>query len=93
MTDEMQADVTTLAHAVENLAQQLDVTLRNISNARLEMDRRDHVCELDGFERLTGDISYCELVSPFALEELRVLHPLSDRLVARQMPLNRLAEL
>ncbi len=89
--DEVDADVLTVPHPLEDLGELVDVLGRNIRHAGFETDRRYDVLELDGLELFSGDLLHLQPVAALAVEQSRVLRPPRERLVAGEMPLDLLA--
>jgi hypothetical protein len=93
VSDEMEAHVLAVPHALEDRVELVDVARRNLRDARFEVDRRDDVLQLDGLELLDGDLLDRQLVAVLAVEPGRILRPAPVRLVAGKMALDRLARL
>ena len=81
VTDEVQTHVPAVAHAVEDLAEPLDVAARDVRDAGLEADRRHDVRELDGLELLARDLLRLEPVAGLALEQRGIARPSAERLI------------
>ncbi len=71
VTDEMHPHVPAVPHAVEDLAQPLDIAARNVGHAGFEAYRRHDARELDGFDLLADDLLRLEPVAGFAFEHRR----------------------
>ncbi len=91
--DEVDADVSAVPHALEDPGELVDVVGRNLRHTRFEPDRRNDILQLDGLEFLADDLPDLQPIAPLAVEQIRVLRPLPECLVAGQMPLDRLAQL
>jgi hypothetical protein len=76
VTDEVQPHVATVAHRVEDLAEPLDITGRNVRDTGLEAYRRHDVRQLDGFELLADNLAGLEPIAGLILEQCRVVRPL-----------------
>ena len=63
---EVDADVLAVAHALEDPGELLDVVGRNLRHAGFEVDRRDDVSQLDGFELLADDLPRLQPIAPLA---------------------------
>jgi hypothetical protein len=89
--DEMELDVLAVAHAFEDLGQGVDVALRDLRDARFEVDRRHDVLQLDRLELFDRNLLDGQLVAALAVEDGGVLRPAPEGLVGGQMALDRLA--
>ena len=91
MPDQVQTDIIAVPHPLENAAQRIDCCLRNIGHAGRETNWRHNVCELDGFQLVRNDLSRFEHIPLFGLKKVRILCPLHEWLVSRQMPFDSLS--
>jgi hypothetical protein len=91
--DEVNADVSAVAHALEDPGEQVDVAGRDLRHTRFEADRRNDVLQLDGVEFLADHLLDLQTIAPFAVEQIRVLGPFPQWQVGGEMPLDRLARL
>jgi hypothetical protein len=91
--DEVDANVPAVPHALEDLGELVDVVGRNLRHTRFEPDRRNDVLQLDGLDFLADDLPDLQPIAPLAVEQIRILRPLPECLVAGKMPLDRLARL
>jgi hypothetical protein len=87
VADQVEADVAPVPHAFEHGAQPLDVVGWNLGDAGFEADRRYHVAELDGLELLGDDLAGFDPVAGLGAEAVRILGPLPEVQVARQVAL------
>jgi hypothetical protein len=92
MADDVQPDVAEVPHAVENAAQPRDVARWNVRNTGVEPYRWNDIRKLYGLHLVGDDFTLLQPVPGFALEQLRILRPLHERFIARQLPLDRLPE-
>lgn len=91
MSDEVQADVAEVAHAVQGGPQLLDRARWDVCDAGLGADRRNDTGELHHLPLLCEDLPLLQPVSRLGLEPLRVDRPGRERLAARQVSLDGLA--
>jgi hypothetical protein len=91
MAHEVQPHVAPVAHPVEDSAQLENGLVRNLRDTDFEPDRRHEVRELDGFRLLGRDFTHLEPIAGRRVHEIRVVDPLRERAVARQVALDGLA--
>ena len=91
MADEVQAQVHAIAHALENRAERLDRAFRNLCDTRLEVDRRHEPRQLDRLETVGESLAELDRVAELGVDAVRILHPLHERCVERQVALHSLA--
>jgi hypothetical protein len=88
----MEANVPAMLHPLEDLAEHRDRRGGDFRDAGFEMDRRDETRELHGLQLVLEPIATGERVALVRFDAFRVLHPLHERLVDREMTLRRLAD-
>jgi len=91
VADEMQPHVASVAQIIERLAHQLDVVLRNIGDARREANRRQDIRELHGRQAFRMHRTHLDAIARILLQQARIVCPRTQRLIRRQIALDRLA--
>jgi hypothetical protein len=92
MTDEVDAQVPAVAHAVEDPAERRDVLRRDLGHARLEPYGGHDIPELDRLELLRRDLLDFQPVAALLIEFGGILCPARERLVIREVALRRLQD-
>ena len=93
MANQVQANIQAIAHAVEHGLQRVDRRRRNLCNTRFEKDRRHDARELDRLEMLDFGLTQLDLIAGIFIDARRILHPLHQRRVRRQVSLDGLENL
>src|SRR5688572_14798496 len=92
MTDEVDAQIPAVAHAVEDPAERRDVLRRDLGHARLEPYGGHDVPQLDRLELLPRDLLDFQPVAALLIEFGGILCPARERLVIREVALRRLQD-
>ena len=92
MSNQVQTDIEAVVHALENVGQLCNRRVRNVGDARLEMHRRHKVGQFDRFQRVDCFLAQLDGIAQLFGDTFRVLHPLTDRLVQRQVTFDHRAK-
>jgi hypothetical protein len=88
---QVQSHVLEVPHAPENALELQDRARGNVRDSGLEPDRRNDVPELDRLHGVGKHLALLQPVPGCPVEQLRIVDPLPERHVARQMLLDGLA--
>jgi hypothetical protein len=88
VSDQVQADVLEVPHAVEDRAQAGDRAGRNVCDTRREADRRDQIRELHGLGLVREHFALLELVAEVGPDPLGILRPQVKGIAAGKMALH-----